>query len=71
MEPQDPSKPVVSYNPFWYSVDLFVPLTRLHATNMWRPKSDRWWTWHYLRIHHLLGWILIPLGLAAITGLVK
>jgi hypothetical protein len=29
------------------------------------------WRWYYVRIHKTIGWILIPLGLAAVLGIVK
>jgi hypothetical protein len=61
----------LKYNAFWYSLDVFLPLTHLRAADVWVPRPRSTWRWTYLRIHHLLGWILIPLGLAAVSGLVN
>jgi hypothetical protein len=60
----------IAYDPFWYSVALFVPLATLDATDMWIPRQDSLFLRTYARIHSLLGWILVPIGLAAITGLI-
>jgi hypothetical protein len=106
------------YSPFWYSLDLFLPVVDLHASQMWVPvwpdaprrvryrdypkfaarvvisaarnvlkfarvlKNPRPTSreaqavkdkvrWHYMHVHALLGWILIPIGLAAVTGIIK
>jgi hypothetical protein len=71
MRQVESEKPTASYNSFWYSLDVFLPLTRLHAADQWVPDRDEPAAWVYMRIHHLVGWILIPLGLAAVSGLVK
>ncbi len=70
MEDTEPDKPGPSYNAFWYSLDLFVPIARLQAADRWIPKRQRRLAWVYLRLHVLLGWVLVPLGLAAVSGLV-
>lgn len=59
------------YSPFWYSLGLFLPFVNLFAAEVWRPKKDFRWGRIYMRVHALLGWILIPLGLASITGLIR
>ena len=66
----EPSGHEPKYNSFWFSLDVFLPLTHLRAAEVWAPRPTHSWRWTYLRIHHLLGWILIPLGLAALSGLV-
>jgi hypothetical protein len=71
MEPQKPEFAERVYNPFWYSLDLFLPFVNLHSDDVWKPKQDERFIRHYLRVHILLGWILIPILLAAITGLIK
>ena len=71
MIPTEGDKPGSKYNSLWYSLDLFLPLTRLQAAERWVPRPERRIAWTYLRIHHLLGWVLVPLGLAALSGLVK
>jgi uncharacterized protein YjbI with pentapeptide repeats len=68
-QPEDDSR---SYSPFWYSLDLFAPVLNLGHANAWIPKENRHWlARHYMYVHRILGWILIPIGLAALTGLVK
>lgn len=61
----------ISYNPIWYSLDLFVPFIDLGFDDKWFPKPDRKWAVAYSKIHMLAGWILIPIGLLTITGIIK
>lgn len=65
---QDESK---VYNPVWYSLDLFIPFVDLGAANVWMPAEDSRFRRNYARVHRILGWILIPIGLVAITGILK
>jgi hypothetical protein len=58
------------YSPFWYSLDLFVPLIDLKSSDDWMPMPKRRLTL-YTAFHKLSGAILIPMGLAAFTGMVK
>ena len=40
----------------------------------WRQRllwHCRRWRWYYMHIHKCIGWILVPLGLAAVLGIVK
>src|SRR5205814_1319627 len=71
MEPQKPDDAPRVYNRFWYSLSLFVPLVDLQAHTVWKPKTDETFLRNYLRVQILLGWILIPILLAAVTGLIK
>jgi hypothetical protein len=71
MEPQKPEDAPRVYNRFWYSLGLFLPFVDLQADKVWRPKADQTFLRNYMRVHILLGWILIPLVLAALTGLIK
>ena len=59
------------YNRFWYSLGLFLPVVDLQADKVWKPKADQTFLRNYVRVHALLGWILIPILLAAIAGLIK
>ena len=61
----------ISYNPFWYSLDLFIPFVDLGYDTNWFPKPGRKWAVMYSKLHMLAGWILIPIGLLAITGVIK
>lgn len=70
VEPRRPEDKDRPYDAFWYSVDLFLPLTRLDAAEVWMPRQDSTWRRYYARIHAMLGWILVPIALAAVTGLI-
>ena len=59
------------YSPFWYSFDLLTPFIDLHEADVWMPKQDWWFGSNYARLHRILGWILVPIGIAAITGIIK
>jgi hypothetical protein len=71
MEPQKPDDTPRVYSRFWYSLGLFLPFVDLQADKVWKPKSDQTFLRNYMRVHVLLGWILVPLVLAALTGLIK
>ena len=71
MEPQKPEDTPRVYNRFWYSLDLFLPFINLQADDVWKPKTNERFLRHYVRLHVMLGWILIPIVLAALTGLIK
>jgi uncharacterized protein YjbI with pentapeptide repeats len=58
----------LNYNPFWFSLDVFAPIIDLEAARVWQPRPEKHWLWNYLRIQRILGWILVPLALVAITG---
>jgi hypothetical protein len=59
------------WNAFWYSVDLFAPVIDLQSANFWQPKPTTGFPRHYMRIHSIMGWILIPILIAALTGIIK
>ncbi len=71
MEPQKPGDAHRVYNRFWYSLGLFLPFVDLQADRVWKPKPDQTFLRNYMRVHVLMGWILVPLVLAALTGLIK
>jgi hypothetical protein len=71
MEPQKSEDTSRKYNAAWYSLDLFLPFIDLQAASVWIPRNDRWIARNYMRVHTLLGWILIPIGLAALTGIIE
>jgi uncharacterized protein YjbI with pentapeptide repeats len=71
MELQKPDDAPRVYNRFWYSLGLFLPFVDLHADKVWKPKPDQTFLRNYMRVHVLMGWILIPIVLAALTGLIK
>lgn len=59
------------YNRFWYSLGLFLPVVNLKTSDLWKPKKEYVLLRQYVRVHILLGWVLVPIFLAAISGLVK
>jgi hypothetical protein len=71
MEPRNPAEAPRVYSRFWYSLGLFLPFVDLQADKVWKPKADETFLRNYMRVHILLGWILVPLVLAALTGLIK
>jgi Icc-related predicted phosphoesterase len=71
MEPQKPEDTPRVYSRFWYSLGLFLPFVDLQADKVWKPKPDQTFLRNYMRVHIMLGWILVPLVLAAVTGLIK
>jgi uncharacterized protein YjbI with pentapeptide repeats len=71
MELQKPENTLRVYSRFWYSLGLFLPFVDLQADKVWKPKADQTFLRNYMRVHIILGWILIPIVLAALTGLIK
>ena len=59
------------YSAFWYSLALLLPISGLEDAKIWRPRKDRWKASLYMRIHTILGYLLIPIGIAAWTGIIK
>jgi hypothetical protein len=58
------------YNPFLYSLDLFLPYIELGIADKWDPKPERKAAWVYKHIHRLLGWILMPIALLTFGGII-
>jgi hypothetical protein len=56
------------YRPFLYSLDLFLPLVDLGYARRWEPTPERRAARVYAKIHQYLAWILIPVALLAIAG---
>jgi len=71
VEPKEPKDKDSPYDPLWYSIDLFLPLSTLHAADVWIPRQNSWFRRYYARVHSILGWILVPIGLAAVSGLIS
>ena len=59
------------YNRFCYSLGLFLSVVDLQADKVRKPKADQTFLRNYVRVHALLGWILIPIVFAALAGLIK
>jgi hypothetical protein len=57
---------------FGYSLDLFAPVINLGVAKGWNLGVDTHrWRGVSMRPQILLGLLIVPLGLAAVTGLVK
>jgi len=69
MEPRTTTLKTDCYSAFWYSVDLFLPLIKLRDAEMWKPRDHLWFVRFWSRLHTMLGWALIPIALAAWTGM--
>jgi hypothetical protein len=59
-----------AYSRFWYSLDVLAPAIELGADKAWQPDPDWWFGRNYSYLHRIVGWILIPLILAALTGVI-
>jgi len=68
---EDASRYKGRYHPLWYSIALFLPIVDLEDAKTWAPRIERRKSRFYMRLHIILGYLLIPIGLAAWTGLIK
>jgi uncharacterized protein YjbI with pentapeptide repeats len=71
MEPSKRECEGWKYSSFWYSVSVFLPLLDFHAHSVWVPKQSSRFAWQWARLQAIAGWVLIPLWVAAWTGIVK
>ena len=63
--------PTRRYNRVLYSIDLFVPAVSLYMEKTWRPKTDRRWARCWWVVQKCLGWVILPIGVVALTGIAK
>ena len=59
------------YSRLWYSLDLFAPVIELGVRKKWGPHPDQKWLLAWMRVQMILGWIIVPIGLVALTGIMK
>jgi len=71
MEAHDEYGSPPEYSPVWYSIELFLPVVDLGVAKSWRPSAKKRRLATYARFHQLSGWVLVPVALAALTGLAK
>ena len=71
MEPRTTNLKTDYYSPFWYSVDLFLLAIKLQDAELWKPRDNFWFARIWSRLHIMLGWALIPIALAAWTGIIE
>jgi hypothetical protein len=55
---------------FLYSLDLFLPIVNLRVDELWLPNGP-WWLHLYATIHALVGWLIVPLLVAALAGIIR
>ena len=63
------------FSPFWYSLDLFIPLVNLHQESYYVVSTE--WPhsiWRrallgYVGAHVLAGWVLTTFLVAGVTGI--
>jgi hypothetical protein len=63
------------FNAFFYSLESFLPLVKLHQEDYWLPNAALKRKWgmglrYYLWIHILAGWFFSAMLVAGVTGLV-
>ena len=56
---------------FLISLDQFIPAINLKVAENWQPPELSLRTWCWLQFERISGWILIPIGLAAIYSQFK
>lgn len=71
MEPQKSEYTARKYSAFWYSMDVYLPVIKLHDAEIWKPKEECVLAHVWRRIHTILGWALIPIAIAAWTGMLS
>jgi hypothetical protein len=52
-----------------YSLDLFLPIVDLQFVGDWRPRPL--WRQAYAIVHIAVGWLLVPLLVASLSGIVR
>ena len=60
---------VQSFEPIGYSIDLFLPVVNLHIDENWTP--DPLWREVYAFVHSMAGWLLVPLLITSLAGIVR
>jgi hypothetical protein len=58
------------YSAFWYTVDLLLPVMKLDDARDWSPRPDEQPRIYAGRVMRVVGFLMVPLLLAAATGLV-
>ena len=67
--PTPPSEEHSLFNRAAYSLDLFLPLVNLRFDEKWEPEGLI--RSIYALFHSLIGWLLIPLLVASLAGIVR
>ena len=48
---------------------LLLPLVKLQDAELWKPRDNYRFARFWSRLHTMLGWALIPIAVAAWTGM--
>jgi hypothetical protein len=64
-----PHVEIKKYNCFWYSLGVFGPALHLKQMDIFEPRKK--WVRFYWGLHWILGWLLIPVAVLAIAGIIK
>jgi len=60
---------VGEFSPAFYTLELLLPLSNLHATSGRTPRNRRGLLW--MRSLKILGWVLVPLSFASLTRIFR
>jgi hypothetical protein len=60
-----------AYSSFWYTLDLLLPVMKLEDARDWSPRPPERFRIYTARIMRVVGFLMVPLLLAAATGLVR
>ncbi|MEY1557659.1 hypothetical protein AB3Y40_18670 [Yoonia sp. R2331] len=73
--PDQPGRDYETFEAFYYSVDLVIPLISLGQEAAWAPSTTRgpwgWWLWWVRWWLIAMGWIVTAIGAAAVTGIIR
>jgi len=58
-----------NFSAFWYALDKFAPVIDLKVADLWQPRTA--WLQRCALALRILGFILVPLAVAALTGSFK
>ena len=58
-----------AFNPFLYSLDVFIPILDLGMDDFWRPKTN--WLYLLAVLEEFLGAFLVALAITGFTGLLS
>lgn len=61
----------IKYSGGWYTLELLLPFLDFEMKKLWRPAAHRRGALVLMRCIMIAGWVLIPVFLLAVTGLVK
>jgi hypothetical protein len=61
----------IPYFSLLYSLDLFVPAVNLGVASHWQPQPQRAGLFYWMYCQKVLGWILVPIGVLAFSGIIK